>query len=363
MASYRKISNKWSVVFDMPADGGKRRQKRMSGYNSRREAELAYIAYKGENKEIKPKGRHNFKTVYDRYIAYQTNRIKESSLLALQDRVKRHVLPYFSDFDVTEVKSMDIIDWQSWLNAKGLGYVYKDGILSNLKAFFMYCVEIEGIISESPCKRQIKFVRTEAAHEMLIYEPEEYKQFRSVIEDLNDLVLFDLLYFTGPRKGEVIALQWLDFKGNKIAFTKTYSRKTKQKIGWKLTTPKSKNSVREVLLPDVVIKGLVKLKEFKKPAPNDFIFGGEFPLSERHFETARDKYYKAAAVKRIRIHDFRHSHVSYLISQNADIVTIAKRIGDTVETVLETYTHLMPNKQQGMIDSLNAIIPNHVIKT
>jgi len=362
MASYKKIKSKWSVVFDMPTADGTRNQKRLSGYSSRREAELAYIGYKGENKVVKPKARCNFKAYFENYIIFNTPRVKESTLFSYETRFEKHILPFFENKDVPEITSIDVSLWQNEINKKGLNAAFKNVIMQSLRAFFNYCIDIEKIITENPCGRKMKFIDDEAGGgEKLIYEPEEYRQFRDTIKSLDDLVLFDVLYHTGARKGEVIALQWENFIDNKLQIKKTFSRKLRKPAlrsgepTWKLTKPKSKHSTRDVLLPQFLTAEFNALKKQKKPRPSDFIFGDKNPLGERHFENARDKYHKAAGVKRIRIHDFRHSHVSYLISQNVDIVTIAKRIGDTVETVLGTYAHLMPNKQQEMLDKIEML--------
>ena len=113
---------------------------------------------------------------------------------------------------------------------------------------------------------------------------------------------------------------------------------TKEKCGWKLTTPKSKNFERDVLLPDFLIENLNKLKIMKKASDTDFIFGnGVVPISTTTLDRKRNYYCEAAGVKRIRIHDFRHSHASYLISINTDLATIAKRLGDTIEEVLKLF--------------------------
>lgn len=362
MPSFRKVSGRWSVVFDIPSSDDRRCQKRLSGYSSRREAELAYITFRGENKQIKPKGAYPFEVVYQRYISYRQNIAKESSNVDIKRRFKLHILPYFSGMDITEVKPTDIIDWQASIkpikiekrNAviKELSFKTKENIIGYLKTFFNYCIDIEEIITVNPIKKRIKFIDTDIKEEMLIYSLEEYKQFRSAINKLNDLVLFDLLYFTGARKGELIALQWNDIKNNKISITKTYSRKT-DNGKWKITTPKSKNSEREIALPDEILKELAELKNEKQARNADYVLGNQLPTNERYFDNARDKYYIAAGVKRIRIHDFRHSHVSYLFSQNIDIVEIAKRIGDTIQVILKTYAHIIPNRNQYVIDNLN----------
>lgn len=89
----------------------------------------------------------------------------------------------------------------------------------------------------------------------------------------------------------------------------------------------------------------------------EYLFGGEKFLI---FTTVRykfDLYIKASGVKRIRVHDLRHSHASLLINtgenQLATIYIIAQRLGDTVEMIFRTYGHMFPNTQKDMINRLN----------
>jgi len=259
--------------------------------------------------------------------------------------------------NIPDIKTQDIVDWQEYIEAKKLNYKSKEYMLICLRILFNYCIEIEEIITISPIKKRIKFTNNEVKKDMLIYEPEEYLKFRSAIKKPLDIIIFDILYYTGMRKGEMLALKWEDFKDDTLRITKTYARKNK-KLNWRLTPPKSKNSVRNIMLPKFLVEELNAYKNSVKASDTGFIIGDEFPNSEQYINNARDRIYIKAGVKRIRIHDFRHSHVSYLIGCNTDIVSISKRIGDSVTTVLRTYAQLLQDKQQAILDNLEAISPS-----
>ena len=62
---------------------------------------------------------------------------------------------------------------------------------------------------------------------------------------------------------------------------------------------------------------------------------------------------KASGVKRIRLHDLRHSHASLLVELGITPLAIAERLGhEKIETTLNTYSHLYPNKQGELADKL-----------
>lgn len=70
--------------------------------------------------------------------------------------------------------------------------------------------------------------------------------------------------------------------------------------------------------------------------------------------TALKRYAKKAGVKEIRVHDLRHSHVSLCIELGMNILLIKERLGHKdIETTLNTYAHLYPNKQTMLASELN----------
>ncbi len=78
-----------------------------------------------------------------------------------------------------------------------------------------------------------------------------------------------------------------------------------------------------------------------------FIFGSEKPLSRTSIERVKNKAIKMARIKKIRLHDFRHSHASNLIGEGMDIVAVSRRLGHSnIEMTLNTYTHLLKKNDE-----------------
>lgn len=64
-------------------------------------------------------------------------------------------------------------------------------------------------------------------------------------------------------------------------------------------------------------------------------------------------------VKKIRVHDLRHSHASMLVELGFTPLLIAERLGhENIQTTLETYSHLYPNKQVEAAEKLSSIFEN-----
>ena len=138
-----------------------------------------------------------------------------------------------------------------------------------------------------------------------------------------------------------------------VTIEKTLSSKTVSKE-YKETTPKTENSYRKVVIPENLV---ILLNELKKESTGEFIFGGTTHIPFQTVTNNFERYIKKAEVKKIRIHDLRHSHASFLINhgdnQLSTLYIIAQRIGDTPEQILKTYGHLFPNKQGTILNDLN----------
>ena len=78
-----------------------------------------------------------------------------------------------------------------------------------------------------------------------------------------------------------------------------------------------------------------------------------FPVTKSYLHREMNRGAKEAGVKRIRIHDIRHSHVSLLIDMGFSATAIADRVGHESIDITYNYAHLFPSKQAEMADKLD----------
>lgn len=78
-----------------------------------------------------------------------------------------------------------------------------------------------------------------------------------------------------------------------------------------------------------------------------------FTITKSYLHHEMDRGSKAAGIKRIRIHDLRHSHVSLLIEMGFSALAIADRVGHESIDITYRYAHLFPSKQKEMANKLN----------
>ena len=160
---------------------------------------------------------------------------------------------------------------------------------------------------------------------------------------------FQMLYWCGIRRGELLALTPADFDFENITvrINKSYQRLHGEDI---ITTPKTKKSNRTIKMPKFLCE---EMQDYLK-----MLYGLKkkeriFPITKSYLHHEMDRGAKEAGVKRIRIHDLRHSHISLLIDMGFSAVAIADRVGHESIEITYRYAHLFPSKQAEMADKLD----------
>ena len=169
---------------------------------------------------------------------------------------------------------------------------------------------------------------------MDFWTKDEFQRFIECVPDPQCNLAFQILFYTGLRCGELLALVPGDINldSETLTVTKTFRREHGTDV---ITSPKTENSIRTVTLPPSLVE---QLRQYIAQIYDIAAWGRLFPFTRSKLRIAMEKGCTKSGVKKIRIHDIRHSHVSLLIDMGFQPLLIAERIGDTVETV--SYTHL-----------------------
>lgn len=186
---------------------------------------------------------------------------------------------------------------------------------------------------------------------MEFYTKDEFDLFINKLMDKRlSYISFMIFYWTGIRLGELLALtlEDIDFDEKTLSINKSYQRLDREDV---VTIPKTDKSNRVIHMPDFLVDDL---KDYV-----DHVFALQptqrlLPVSKYYLEREVKRGAKEAGLKQIRVHDMRHSHVALLIEMGMPILAISERLGhEKVETTLNTYGHLYPNKQRQLADMLN----------
>lgn len=341
----------WSVRFRF-YENGATQNKRLSGFRTKKEAQRAYIDYIAEHggEEQNGIGPLLFDALVKGYLDHQRTRIKPSSVYSIESKINQHIVPYFSGRLVEEITPLDVLNWQKTIDA--YSYKYKASLRTQLSSIYKFGERYYDVKNIMP--RVEGFRNLEPKKEMQFWTPAEFKQFIAAVDEPLHAIYFRLLYVTGCRKGESLALTWddIDFVEPKIKITKSITRKTKE-APYAVTTPKNASSVRDVQIPLSLSESLLAWKNgLQACQETDFVFGGRDPWTDRSIDRQFSAWCEAGGVKKIRLHDFRHSCASVLISSGVSIVAVSKHLGHSnIEQTLNTYSHMMPSDADRMRDA------------
>lgn len=149
--------------------------------------------------------------------------------------------------------------------------------------------------------------------------------------------------------GEMLALSPADFDFEKdtVSITKSYQRLKGKDV---ITDPKTPKSKRIIQISEFLSEEIQEyIKSLYGCSPTDRLF----PITKSYLHHEMTRGAKEQGIKRIRIHDLRHSHVSLLIGIGFSAVAIADRLGHESIDITYRYAHLFPTKQIEIADKLN----------
>ncbi len=342
-----KKTGKWLIQYRYTDWQGKRRKSTKRGFATKREAEewlRNFLITQKADFDMK------FEDFWKIYCADMETRLREHTMRTKKYIVELKILPYFGNKRVNDITAADIRQWQNELIKMGYSPTYLKTINNQLSAIFNYAVRYYDLKS-NPCAKAGSMGKSKA-EEMDFWTGEEFRRFiDSVMNKRLSYMAFMTLYWTGMRLGELLALnpKDVDLEKRTISITKSYQRLGKKDV---ITPPKTPKSKRVITIPEFLaadikdyMDSLYDLQE------NDRLF----PITKYYLEHEMQRGIKESGVKRIRVHDLRHSHASMLIELGFSPLEIANRLGhEKVETTLNTYAHLYPNKQTKLAERLDS---------
>ena len=240
---------KWKVSCYYTDWTGERKRHVKRGFDTRKEAleyEHNFLARKSKDINM------NFGSFIDIYMEDLKPQLKKSTFAVKTRLIEVHVRPYFEKLSLAEITSTHILQWQNELlkkrDADGKGYseTYLRTINNQLTAIFNHAVKYYDL-PKNPCYAFKKLGKAEAK-EMLFWTKDEYLKFVNVIKDKPiSYYCFQLLFWTGIREGELLALTRADFDLEKrtLRINKTYQVVNGEEM---TTSPKTEKSNRTIEL-------------------------------------------------------------------------------------------------------------------
>lgn len=290
-----------------------------------------------------------FKNFVEIYLESMEHRIKENTLMTKQNIFYHHIVPYLGEMKLDEITPKDIIHWQNQvMKDNNYKQTYLKAIHNQLSALFNYAVRFYGLKSNPA--RLAGNMGIEEVDETKFWTKEEYLTFsRAMMNKEESYHAFEILYWCGIRLGELLALtaENFDFEKKTLRINKSYQHIKGKDV---ITTPKTRKSNRVLTLPDFLAE---EMQDYISRLPYLKVDDRIFTITKSGLHHEIDRGCRETGVKRIRVHDLRHSHVSMLIEMGFSAVNIANRVGHESVKVIYRYAHMFPNKDLMIAKKLN----------
>lgn len=332
MPAYKDKNGKWFAKFQY-RENGKAKTKLKRGFAKKRDA-LDY-----ERKFIEsyaPSFDMTFETCFNVFMKSKERELRPNTLKIY--RVAKQYYAPICDMKLSEITPHDILTVRESMNT---GTATANLYMSKLSRIFNFAMTMYGL-KKNPC-RGIGVLKEEPK-EIRFLTMEQVKELRSLPMKADTLMLLDLLFWTGMRISEALAITAEDVHD-------TYIDLFKHKTGDGTVYKGLKNNQgRKVSIHESLSK------ELKEYIAN--LYGREselFPLRYYTYQKRFKQMFRQIGLEDATLHSFRHSHVAMLMHLGYSPKIIADRIGDTVDTMLKVYAHVYESDIHEMMIQLENV--------
>ncbi|MEG6586838.1 site-specific integrase [Dendrosporobacter sp. 1207_IL3150] len=376
MAYFRKRGSTWSYTIDIGRKpDGRRDQKTVSGFKTKKDAQLASaeVLREVEDGTYVKEQDITFEQFVNEWLELYGDNVKESSV-----RVRRHESNCLVALFDANTKIKDITPR---IYQKALTDLKKDGYAENTLAgihgtgrmIFKKAVELK--IRKDDPTQYARIPRVQKTVEELEQETEIPKYLEK--EELavllrtarekgleGDYAIFLTLAYTGIRVGELCALKWTDIDSDEetITITKTYYNPSNNTVKYKLQTPKTGSSKRTIEVDKLVIQELerhrlkqniIRMKHRETYHDKNFIFTKTedkfgYPHYIKFVENRMARLLKLSGLStNLTPHSLRHTHTSLLAEAGVGLEEIMERLGHSDDEITrKVYLHVTRTKKK-----------------
>lgn len=281
---------------------------------------------------------------------------KSKTRLATEEQYRRtarlYILPALGKARLQELSAARIQAFYSELERRGIGARTIEIVHTVLHGFLSHAVRL-GLVAQN-WAALVEVPRPEK-REMRVWDEAQVSQFlQSVSGDL----FYRMAFATGMRRGELLGLQWKDLDWSSGMIQVRRQAYEPEGGGFIFQAPKTERGRRAIRLGKGLLEAL--RNHFTETIPqlmaiagrawrdHDLIFPSKVgtPLSGYNVSKRFQELIKVTGLPAIRFHDMRHSAASIMLLHGEPPVRVAAILGQSVQVLLSTYAHYIPDDQE-----------------
>lgn len=369
----RKRSNKWYYYFDLGIVEGKRKKVERVGGNTKKEAEKALREALNEYENsgiVFEESNISLSDYLDFwYKEYVLLNCKYNTQESYRINIEKHIKPKLG---VYKVKALTPAILQSFINKK-----YKENYSQNtlqvlkniLHRSLKSAVYPYKHIRENPMQYvSIPKTKTKTeSNKVKTITLDEFNQILNIFpQDSFQRIVLLIGFYTGMRRGEIIALTWDDIDLDNKTITVKHTLIKKKNGIFELSQPKTESSCRTIFTGDTLIRILKEHKLHQKKMKlkyGEFYFDSNWVCTKENGQQVNThtldtivKQIRGALNNDFHFHCLRHTHATLLLENGANIKDIQNRLGHSqLSTTMDTYSHVTDKMKNETVDIFEKI--------
>lgn len=350
--------NTWYFSVRYKDSNGRMKQTKRRGFQRKRDAVKAQTQFLDDINKKKNETR-TFNEIVNDFKNYSIGRKKDRTIINQNNLIDTVLSPYFGNMKIDEISPSDVDTfYRSIIN--NYSNASMKTIRRSLSSIMNFAVNFYDL--RKNVVNIVELPKKEETNKIKYWTLEQFNEFRRHVKSPVQIAMFEILFWSGIRKGELLALRFndIDFDNNLITISRSWN-------GTDITSVKTTPSDRTISVPNHVIDSIRELIEFKKHKykfvkKTDYLFTGrsiETPFAPANVNSLLKRIIAKTDLPEIRVHYFRHSHASMLINSGVSLYVVSRHLGHSdIQTTANIYGHLYPNTESEIGELLNNIYKN-----